>query len=83
MTEAGSVTKTLVGKVISDKMDKTIIVQIERLVKHPLYGKYVKRFSKIYAHDALGKSKLGDKVEIKQGRPISKKKNWVLVQVIA
>jgi len=82
MTELQAVTKTVIGKVVSDKMDKTIVVEIERKVKHPLYGKYIKRYSRIYAHDAEGKSKLGDNVEIKQSRPISKTKSWVLVQVI-
>ena len=82
MTELQAVIKTVVGKVVSDKMDKTIVVEIERKVKHPLYGKYVKRYSRIYAHDAERKSKVGDRVEIKQSRPISKTKSWVLVQVV-
>jgi len=72
----------IIGEVISDKMDKTIIVQTERKVKHPLYGKYVKRFTKMYAHDEDNASKAGDWVKIKHGRPISKTKRWSLVEVL-
>lgn len=80
--EQQAVVKTVIGKVISDKMDKTIVVEITSKIKHPLYGKYVKRYSRMNAHDADNKCKVGDIVEIKQSRPISKTKNWVLVQVI-
>lgn len=73
---------TIVGKVVSDKMDKTIVVQVERKVKHPLYGKFMRRFSKMYAHDSENTCKMGDIVEIKQSRPLSKTKTWVLVQVV-
>jgi small subunit ribosomal protein S17 len=81
MTEQ-TVVKTVIGKVVSDKMDKTIIVLVERKVKHPLYKKYVKRFSRMCAHDEDGKSKLGDVVAIRQIKPMSKTKTWSLVQVI-
>ena len=74
--------RTIIGKVISDKMDKTIVVQIERKVKHPLYGKYVRKFSKMYAHDAENTCKIGDLVLIKQTRPLSKTKRWALVEVL-
>jgi small subunit ribosomal protein S17 len=72
----------VVGKVISNKMNKTIVVQIERKVKHPLYGKYMKRFSKMYAHDSENTCSIGDLVLIQQSRPISKTKSWVLVEVM-
>lgn len=74
--------RTMVGKVISDKMNKTIVVQIERKIKHPLYGKYVRRFSKMYVHDETNTCHIGDMVKIKQSRPLSKLKRWVLLEVI-
>ena len=74
--------RTVTGKVISDKMHKTIVVQIERKVKHPLYGKYVKRFSKMYAHDEDNACKVGDLVIIQQTRPLSKTKRWKLVEIL-
>ncbi len=74
--------RTVTGKVISNKMLKTIVVQIERKVKHPLYGKYVKRFSKMYAHDEGNASRIGDLVLIQQTRPLSKTKRWTLVEII-
>lgn len=74
--------RTVTGKVISDKMHKTIVVQIERKVKHPLYGKYVKRFSKMYAHDEDNACKIGDLVIIQQTRPLSKIKRWKLVEIL-
>lgn len=74
--------RTIMGKVISDKMNKTIVVQVERKVKHPLYGKYVRRFSKMYAHDEDNKSRIGDLVIIQQSRPLSKTKRWTLVEII-
>jgi small subunit ribosomal protein S17 len=82
MIEQKATNRTFIGKVVSDKMDKTIVVQIERKVKHPLYGKYVKRFSKMKAHDGENTCRTGDTVMIKQGRPISKTKHWVLVEVV-
>lgn len=74
--------RTVIGKVVSNKMDKTIIVQIERKVKHPLYGKYMRRFSKMCAHDDQNTCMIGDVVMIKQSRPLSKTKHWVLVEVM-
>lgn len=74
--------RTIVGKVISDKMNKTIVVQIERKVKHPLYGKYIRRFSKMYAHDEDNKCRIGDLVLIQQSRPLSKTKRWILLEIL-
>jgi small subunit ribosomal protein S17 len=74
--------RTIVGVVISDKMNKTIVVQIERKVKHPLFGKYIRRFSKMYAHDEDNTCRVGDLVLIQQTRPLSKTKRWKLVEVL-
>ena len=74
--------RTIVGKVVSDKMDKTIVVQVDRKIKHPLYGKYINRTSKMYAHDGENQCKIGDLVMIANSRPLSKTKHWVLVKVI-
>lgn len=74
--------RTVIGKVISSKMNKTIIVEIERKVKHPLYGKYMRRFSKMCAHDNDNTCMIGDVVLIQQSRPLSKTKHWVLVEVM-
>jgi small subunit ribosomal protein S17 len=74
--------RTVIGKVVSSKMNKTIIVEIERKVKHPLYGKYMRRFSKMCAHDDGNTCMIGDVVLIQQSRPISKTKHWVLVEVM-
>lgn len=73
--------RTLMGKVISDKMDKTITVLIERRVKHPLYGKYVSKSSKLKAHDEDNTCNIGDVVTIAESRPLSKSKSWTLVKV--
>lgn len=83
MENKAPLTRTLVGKVISNKMDKTIIVVISRTVKHPKYGKIMKRQSKIQAHDEKQISKMGDMVKIVQTRPISKNKSWMLVEVLS
>lgn len=72
----------IIGRVVSDKMDKTIIVQVDRKVKHPLYGKYVRRFSKMVAHDEENKCRIGDVVSIKQSRPLSKTKRWILIEIL-
>lgn len=77
-----SVARTLTGTVVSDKMDKGIVVKIERRVKHPKYGKFIKRSTKISAHDAENRGKTGDVVIIAECRPISKTKSWKLVDVI-
>jgi len=82
MTEQDSLERTVTGSVTSVKMDKTITVQIERRVKHPVYGKYIKRSKKIHAHDEDSVAKLGDVVVVKQCRPISKTKTWLLDQVV-
>ena len=74
--------RTLQGRVISDKMDKSITVLIERLVRHPLYGKQLRRSTKIKAHDENNVCQQGDLVRIKETRPISKTKAWTLVEVI-
>lgn len=70
------------GKVVSDKMDKTITVRVERLVPHPRYKKYVRKISKFYAHDEKEEARVGDTVKIVETRPISKKKRWKLKKVI-
>jgi small subunit ribosomal protein S17 len=75
-------TRTLVGKVVSDKRSKTITVQIERRTKHELYGKIVARSSKYHAHDENGEYKMGDVVEIAESRPISKTKSWVVTRLV-
>lgn len=77
-----SLKRTLTGKVVSDKMDKTITVLIERHVKHPLYGKIIMRSNKYHAHDESNQAKAGDVVEIQEGRPISKTKAWTMTRVI-
>jgi small subunit ribosomal protein S17 len=74
--------KTRTGKVVSDKMDKTIVVGIETLVRHPLYGKSIKRTTKFKAHDENNECKIGDKVKIMETRPLSKDKRWRLVEII-
>lgn len=74
--------RTLTGKVVSDKMDKSIVVLIERRVQHPLYGKLIRRSTKLHAHDENNVAKLGDLVTIKESRPISKTKSWTLVEVV-
>ena len=74
--------KTRVGKVVSDKMDKTIVVSIVDNVKHPLYGKIVKRTYKLKAHDENNECKIGDRVKVMETRPLSKDKRWRLVEII-
>ena len=74
--------KTRTGKVVSDKMDKTIVVAVEDHVKHPLYSKIVKRTYKLKAHDENNECRVGDKVLIMETRPLSKDKNWRLVEII-
>jgi small subunit ribosomal protein S17 len=74
--------RLLTGKVVSNKMDKTIAVSVERLVKHPVYGKYIRRTTKLLAHDEGNECKEGDTVSIKPCRPMSRRKSWVLVRVV-
>ena len=75
--------RMMVGKVVSDKMQKTIVVLVERTVRHPKYGKILRRRSKIHAHDENQVCKIGDTVRIAEYRPISKTKRWVLVEKLA
>lgn len=74
--------RTLQGKVISDKMDKSIVVLIERRVKHPVYGKFMTRTTKLHVHDESNAAAQGDVVTVKECRPISKTKSWTLVDVV-
>lgn len=73
---------TVQGRVVSDKMDKTITVRIDRMVKHPVYGKFIRRSTKIHAHDEDNQCKAGDIVVVQQCRPLSKSKTWRLVKVV-
>ena len=83
MTEAKpSLKRTLIGKVVSDKRNKTVTVLIERRVKHPIYGKIMIRSSKYHAHDENGEYKMGDTIEITESRPLSKTKNWVATRLV-
>jgi len=82
-TETKSTPRTVQGKVVSDKMQNTIVVEIERRVKHRVYGKYIRKTSKLYAHDSEGVAKIGDQVVITESRPISKTKRWKLVEIIS
>jgi len=82
MSEEKKTQRTITGRVVSDKMDKTVSVAIERLIKHPVYGKYIRRTSKVLAHDATNACKEGDTVQIAEGRPISKNKSWSVVNVV-
>lgn len=81
-SEANSTKRTLTGKVVSNKMDKSITVLIERRVKHPKYGKFVRKSTKIHAHDEQNQCHEGDLVTIEECRPISKTKAWRLVEVV-
>ncbi len=80
--EAGKPARTLVGRVVSNKMDKTVTVKVERRVKHPVYGKYVVRTTKYHAHDETNRVNEGDLVEIAETRPISKTKTWTVKRVV-
>ncbi len=82
MIEIQQTERTLTGRVTSSKMDKTITVAIERLVKHPVYGKYIRRTTKLHAHDEQNECREGDLVTIKQCRPLAKTKAWTLVGVV-
>jgi small subunit ribosomal protein S17 len=80
--ENTKVKRTLIGRVVSDKMDKTVSVAIERRIKHPVYGKYIRRTTKVLAHDANNECRPGDRVTISECRPISKNKSWAVVDVV-
>lgn len=81
MSEEKKVRRKITGRVVSDKMDKSVSVAIERLIKHPVYGKYIRRTSKVMAHDETNQCKAGDRVTISECRPISKNKSWSIVSV--
>jgi small subunit ribosomal protein S17 len=80
--EAGSSVRILMGKVVSNRMNKTAAVTIERLVKHPLYGKYIRRTTKVLAHDENNECRIGDTVNIAETRPLSKRKAWRVVEIV-
>jgi small subunit ribosomal protein S17 len=82
MAEVRNLRKTRTGLVTSDKMDKTVTVAVERKVKHPIYGKFVKKTTKFHAHDEKGECGIGDVVKIMETRPLSKTKRWRLVEII-
>ncbi len=80
--EARTLRKTKTGVVVSNKMDKTIAVQVERRLRHPIYGKFVKRTKKFFAHDEQNQCNIGDIVRIMETRPLSKNKTWRLIEII-
>ena len=82
MTVARNKRKVRVGWVVSDKMDKTIVVEVQRLVRHPKYRKVMKRSTKLYAHDNKNQCQIGDKVKVMETRPLSKLKRWRLVEIL-
>ena len=82
MSEKAEVRRTVTGKVVSNRMDKTATVLIERKVKHPVYGKYIRRSTRLHIHDAENTCQEGDTVVIEQCRPLSKTKSWRLVEVV-
>ncbi len=79
--EVASKAGTVTGTVVSNKMDKTITVLVERRERHPIYGKYIRRSSKLHAHDANNECNIGDRVTVQQSRPLSKTKSWVLARI--
>jgi small subunit ribosomal protein S17 len=82
MSTDTKIQRSQVGRVVSNKMDKTVTVRLERLVKHPLYGKYIRRSSKVHAHDENNECNEGDTVRISQSRPLSKTKSWQVVEIV-
>jgi small subunit ribosomal protein S17 len=80
--DAGKRQRTLIGKVVSNKMDKTVVVSVERRVKHPVFGKIIVRSARYKAHDETNQYNEGDTVEIAEGRPISKDKSWTVVRLL-
>lgn len=82
MTEATKVVRSLTGRVVSDKMDKTVTVLVERRVKHPVIGKVIRQSRKYHAHDEKNECQEGDMVEIQEGRPVSKTKSWRVSRLI-
>jgi len=82
MSEEKKIERKVQGRVVSDKMDKTVSVAIDRLIKHPVYGKFIRRTTKVLAHDANNECKPGDRVAISECKPISKNKSWAVVEVV-
>jgi len=82
MTTTQEIKRTQTGRVVSNKMDKSVTVLLERLIKHPLYGKYIKRSTKVHAHDEDNNCGEGDKVVIAECRPLSKTKSWRVVEIL-
>ena len=82
MSEQQKHNRTLTGRVVSSAMDKSITVEVERRVRHPIYGKFIKRATKVYAHDADNECKPGDLVTVEQCRPLSKTKSWRLLEIV-
>ena len=82
MSETNAVERILTGKVVSNSRDKTIAVLVERKVRHPIYKKYIKRSTKVHAHDEKNECGLGDGVRVSKSKPFSKTKNWALVEVV-
>ena len=82
MSETNAVERVLTGKVVSNSRDKTIAVLVERKVRHPIYKKYIKRSTKVHAHDEKNECGLGDVVRVSESKPYSKTKNWALVEVV-
>ncbi len=82
MSEKEKTVRTVVGRVVSDKMDKTVSVAIERQIKHPTYGKYIRRTTKVLAHDEKNECKAGDRVAISETRPLSRHKSWQVVKLV-
>lgn len=82
MSSEEKVLRTQTGSVISDRMDKTVTVLIERKVKHPLYGKFVKKSTKLHVHDENNECSMGDTVQVTECRPMSKTKSWTLVKIV-
>ena len=83
MNKEAKTGRVLVGKVVSSKMDKSVVVKVERMVPHALYGKFIRRSTKLLAHDESGVCKEGDTVQVQSTRPVSKRKSWVVDRVLA
>jgi small subunit ribosomal protein S17 len=82
MSEDSKLVRTLTGRVVSDKMNKSAVVMVERKVRHPLYGKYIRRSTKLHIHDENNECRQGDTVTIRQCRPVSRTKSWQLLEVV-
>ena len=82
MNEEGKVERSLMGRVVSNKMDKSIVVLMERQMKHPMYGKFIKRSKKYHVHDENNECREGDTVLFKECRPLSKTKHWTLIKIV-